>query len=81
MWINKTKEFPNNTFHLDFNYRTSLIRNEDKVPLKENIVYDEFDLAVNPKLFNQFTLNKYYFEYRGIRLKNFFSYLFFWSQY
>ena len=82
LWINKTKEFSNDTLNFWFTYKTSHIRNENKVPLKENKNYDSLNLVVYPKLFNQFTLNKYYIEYRdGIRLKNFFSYLFFWTHY
>ena len=62
------------------NYKTSLMNNEEKIPMKENeIQYSERFIA-NTNKYNVYFLNKNLIIYRdGIRLKKFKSYLKFWT--
>jgi len=77
---NKTQNFICDYFVITMKYNISLIINEKKIPMKEegNENYEIFIANVNK--YNEFYLNRNYIVYRdGIRLKNFKSYLKFWT--
>jgi len=80
--IEKKKDLQLNTLGITFFYKTFQIRNGNKVPLKETKKWDYLNFALYPKFYNEISLHKHYIQYRdGIRLKNFYSYLFFWTHY
>ncbi len=77
---NKSQNLDCDYFFIDMLYKTSLMNNEEKIPMKENeIQYSESFIASTNK-YNVYFLNKNFIIYRdGIRLKKFKSYLKFWT--
>ncbi len=77
---NKSEILDYDFFFIQMLYKTSLMNNEEKIPMKENeIQYSESFIASTNK-YNVYFLNKNFIIYRdGIRLKKFKSYLKFWT--
>ena len=77
---NKSEILDYDFFFIQMLYKTSLMNNEEKIPMKENeIQYSERFVASTNK-YNVYFLNKNVIIYRdGIRLKKFKSYLKFWT--
>ena len=77
---NKTQNLICDYFIIEMHYNTSLIKNEEKIPMKEDENENLEIFIVNVNKYNLFYLNRNYKFYRdGIRLKNFKSYLQFWT--
>ena len=80
--INKTENFSCNNLIISFSYTTSSINSEDKIIMKENYEMNTEYLFVDANKYNEFYLKKNYIVYRdGIKLKNFYNLLKFWTHY
>ena len=82
IYINNTEELLSNVLTIEFFYKSFYINNNNKIPMnKNNFTFTEI-LYIYPKKYNEISLHENYIVYKdGIRLKNFWSYLKFWTHY
>ena len=72
----------NDILYLNIYYTTSSKNDENEIALKKNELIQTERFYIDLDKMNFFLLKKNYIVYRdGIRLKNFLSYLFFWTHY
>ena len=77
---NKSEILDYDFFFIHMLYKTSLMNNEEKIPMKENEIQYSESFVANVNKYNVYFLNKNVIIYRdGIRLKKFKSYLKFWT--
>ena len=77
---NKSEILDYDFFFIQMLYKTSLMNNEEKIPMKENEIQYSESFVANVNKYNVYFLNKNVIIYRdGIRLKKFKSYLKFWT--
>ena len=77
---NKSEILDCDYFFIDMLYKTSLMNNEEKIPMKENeIKYSESFIANVNKINIYYLINNIIIYRDGIRLKKFKSYLKFWT--
>ena len=84
IYVNKTDNYniSSNILYIDLYYTTSSMNDQKPIAMKENDIHqsESFVIDLKTKNYNDFYLKKNYIVYRdGIRLKNFLSYLFFWT--